>query len=158
MSTSTGAHQEPPGAGRTGARSLGRMPAAETHRRPYRPTTKRTWFLANREYRAYALREVSSVVVGFFVFNLVVGLVCLHRGLESWQWWVSLQTNPLNLTLTVLAVVMSLVHATTWFQATPKIIRIQRGTRYVADFWVVAQHYLLLAVFAAVVYFWLGGL
>ncbi|QTE30823.1 hypothetical protein [Pengzhenrongella sicca] len=127
-------------------------------RRPYRAPMRRTWFLRSREYRAYALREASSVVVGFFVFDLVVGLVSMNRGLESWQWWVEMQTRPINLVLTALTIVMSLVHASTWFQATPKIIKIRRGPRYVADGWVVAQHYVLLVAFGAVVYFWLGGL
>ncbi|MGJ7441056.1 hypothetical protein [Aquipuribacter sp. MA13-6] len=127
-------------------------------RRPYRAPTDRWWFLRTREYRLYALREFSSVIVGLFVFDLVVGLVSINRGLEAWRWWVDLQTHPFNLVLTVIALVMSLVHATTWFQATPKIIKIRRGRRYVADGWVVAQHYLLLAVFAVIVYVWLGGL
>lgn len=130
----------------------------ESARRPYRATQSRTWFLQTREYRAYALREFSSVVVGFFVFDLMVGLVSLHRGLASWEWWVSMQTRPVNLVLTALAIVMSLVHATTWFQATPKIIRIRRGPRYVADVWVVTQHYVLLVLFGVIAYFWLGGL
>ncbi len=132
--------------------------APVSHRRPYRREIKRTWFLARPAYRAYALREVSSVVVGFFVFDLVVGLVCLHRGLESWRWWVDFQTNPVNLLLTALTVVMSLVHSTTWFKATPKIIKIRRGVHYVADGWVVGQHYLLLILFGIIVYLWLGGL
>jgi len=118
---------------------------------------RRTWFLRSREYRAYALRELSSVVVGLFVLDLAVGLVALHRGRDAWAWWVDLQTRPLNLVLTVLALVMAVVHATTWFQATPKIIRVRRGRRYVADRWVVLQHYVLLALFALVVVLWLGG-
>lgn len=138
-----------------------RVPEGEvevSHRRPYRHEVKRTWFLKRRAYRAYALREFSSVFVGFFVFDLCVGLVCLNRGLDSWTWWVDLQTSPFNLVLTVLAVVMSFVHATTWFKATPKIIRIRHGLHYIPDGWVVAQHYLLLVIFAVIVYFWLGGL
>ncbi len=95
-------------------------------------------------------------MVGFFVLDLVVGVVALHRGPESWQWWVSMQTRPVNLVLTALAVVMALVHAATWFQATPTIIRIRRGRRYVASGWVVAQHYLLLAAFGVAVVLWLG--
>lgn len=126
-------------------------------RRPYRAPVRRTWFLASREYRAYAVRELSSVVVGLFVLDLAVGLVALHRGRDAWTWWVDLQTRPLNLALTVVALVMAVVHATTWFQATPKIIRVRRGRRYVADRWVVLQHYVLLALFGLVVVLWLGG-
>ncbi|WP_043498335.1 hypothetical protein [Georgenia sp. SUBG003] len=129
-----------------------------TARRPYRKPVPRTWFLANREYRAYALREFSSVVVGFLVLDLMVGLVALHRGPDAWAWWVELQTNPVNLALAVVGLAMAVVHATTWFQATPKIIRVRRGRRYVADRWVVFQHYVLLALFALVVVLWLGGL
>lgn len=148
------------GTGDHGALSADRHPAPgpASSRRPYKAPMSRTWFLKTKEYRAYALREASSVVVGFFVFDLVVGLVSMNRGLESWEWWVSMQTRPMNLVLTVLAVAMSFVHATTWFQATPKIIKIRRGPRYVADGWVVAQHYVLLVIFGAVMYFWLGGL
>ena len=125
---------------------------------PYKAPMSRWWFLKTREYRMYALREFSSVVVGFFVVDLVAGLVSMNRGPVSWEWWVSMQTRPINLLLTALAVAMSLVHATTWFEATPKIIKIRRGPRYVADGWVVALHYVLLVAFAAVMYFWLGGL
>lgn len=129
-----------------------------THRRPYRTEVRRTWFLARPAYRAYALREFSSVIVGLFVFDLMVGLVALNRGADAWAWWVDLQTNPFNVMLTAVAFAMSLVHASTWFKATPKIIKIRRGTHYVSDRWVVAQHYLLLVTFAVVVYLWLGGI
>jgi len=134
-----------------------RTRAATSARRPHRPTPRRTWFLASREYRAYALREASSVVVALFVLDLAVGLVALHRGPDAWQWWVDLQTRPANLVATALAVVMSLVHAATWFRATPAIIRVRRGRRYVPSAWVVAQHYVLLAAFAVLVLLWLAG-
>lgn len=126
-------------------------------RRPYTKPVSRTWFLSTRAYRAYALREFSAVVVGLFVFNLVVGLVSLHRGVDSWQWWVDLQTRPLNLVLTVLALLFAVVHATTWFQATPKIIRVRRGRKHIHHGWIILQHYVLLALFAVAVVFWLLG-
>lgn len=129
-----------------------------SHRRPYRKEVTRTWFLARPAYRAYALREFSSVIVGLFVFDLMVGLVAVNRGADAWAWWVHLQTSPANLVLTVFALVMSLVHAATWFKATPKIIKIRRGTHYLPDRWVIAQHYLLLLLFGGIVYVWLGGL
>lgn len=126
------------------------------HRAPYRRPVRRTWFLATHEYRVYALRELSSVVVGLFVLNLLIGLVSVHRGLEAWTWWVELQRHPVVVVMTVGALLMAVVHATTWFQATPKIIKVRRGRRYVADVWVVLQHYVLLALFALVVVLWIG--
>lgn len=126
------------------------------HRQPYRRPVPRTWFLKTREYRAYALRELSSVAVGLFVLNLLVGLVSFHRGLDAWTWWVELQRHPVLVAMSVGALLMAVVHATTWFQATPTIIKVRRGRRYVADVWVVLQHYVLLALFALVVVLWIG--
>lgn len=125
-------------------------------RRPHRAPVRRTWFLATREYRAYALREASSVVVGLFVLNLVIGLVAAHRGVDDFTWWVELQTAPPVVVLTAVALVMAVVHAATWFRATPSIIRVHRGRRQLPAGWVVLAHCLLLAVFAAVVVLWLG--
>lgn len=127
-----------------------------SNRRPYRRPVRRTWFLATHEYRVYALRELSSVVVGLFVLNLLVGLVSVHRGVDAWRWWVELQRHPAVVVMTVVALLMAVVHATTWFQATPTIIKVRRGRRYVADVWVVLQHYVLLALFALVVVLWIG--
>ena len=72
------------------------------------------------------------------------------------MWWVELQRHPVVVVMTVVALLMAVVHATTWFQATPKIIKVRRGRRYVADVWVVLQHYVLLALFALVVVLWIG--
>ncbi|WP_217614444.1 hypothetical protein [Cellulomonas sp. GbtcB1] len=131
-------------------------PAVRSARRPHRPSVRRTWFLATGEYRAYALREASSVVVGLFVLNLVIGLVSAHRGVDAFTRWVELQTWPPVVVLTVVALVMAVVHATTWFQATPAVVRVRRGRRHLHRRWVVLAHYLLLAAFAVVVVLWLG--
>jgi fumarate reductase subunit C len=125
-------------------------------RRPHRAPVSRTWFLTTREYRAYALRETSSVVVGLFVLDLVVGLVSAHRGVDAFTRWVELQASPPVVALAVVALVMAVVHAVTWFQATPAIIRVRRGRRHLHRAWVVLAHYVLLAAFAVVVVLWLG--
>lgn len=139
-----------PSAGGAGA-------GAVSHRNAYVPPMGRWWFLKDAEYRAYALREFSAFVVGLFVFDLMVGMVAINRGPEAWQWWVELQRNPANLVLTAFALAAAAIHTVSWFQLTPAIIRFQRGTRYVADGWVVAQHVVLLVIFAVVLVAWLGG-
>lgn len=134
------------------------QPARSTDsvRRPYVRPISRAWFLKRPAYRAYMLREASSVFVGLFVFNLMVGVVAANRGPASWATWVDLQTHPLNLVLTVSALVMSVVHTATWFQATPKVLRIQHGQSFVGDRWIIVQHVVLLVFFAALVALWLG--
>ncbi|WP_108719246.1 hypothetical protein [Miniimonas sp. S16] len=128
-----------------------------SQRNPYRPTMKRTWFLATKEYRAYFLREGAAVVVGLFVLNLMLGMVSMAAGLDSWTWWVELQRNPFVLVLNVLALAAAVLHTVSWDQLTPSIIKVQRGTRFLADGWIIAQQVLLLVIFAAVMVAWLGG-
>ncbi|ROR71969.1 hypothetical protein [Bogoriella caseilytica] len=130
-----------------------------SHRRPYFRPLPRLWFLRSREFRAYALREVSSFVVGFFVLDLVVGLVALHLGPQAWEWWLRLQVHPVNVALIVLALAMTIVHAVTWFAAAPKIVKVRLGRSYLGDGWIIAAQYLALAAVAAALVFWLilGG-
>lgn len=126
-------------------------------RRPYLAPVPRTWWLRTPEYRAYAVREFSSVVVGLWVFDLLVGLLAINLGPESWAWWVQWQSHPVGIVLTVVALAFSVVHATTWFVLTPKVVRVRRGRTYVADGVLVGINYLMLAGFAALTVWWLGG-
>lgn len=126
-------------------------------RRPYVAPMPRTWWLRNREYRAYAIREFSSVVVGLWVFDLLVGLLAINMGPESWAWWVQWQAYPVSVVLTLVALAFSIVHATTWFALTPKVIRVRKGRKFLADSWMVGLNYLGLIVFAALMAWWLGG-
>lgn len=126
-------------------------------RRPYLAPMPRTWWLRTKEYRAYAVREFSSVVVGLWVFNLLVGLLAINTGPETWAWWVQWQSFPVSILLTVVALAFSIVHATTWFVLTPKVVRVRRGRKYLPDGFMVGANYLMLAAFAALLVWWLGG-
>ena len=128
-----------------------------SQRNPYRPPMRRTWFLATAEYRAYALREFAAVVVGLFVLNLMLGMVAIATGAERWEWWVDLQRHPVVLVLNVLAFAAAVIHTVSWDQLTPSIIKVQRGTRFLADGWIIAQQALLLVAFAVLMVLWLTG-
>lgn len=138
-------------------RSADGGPPALTHRNAYRPPMKRTWFLATPEYRAYILREGAAVVVGLYVLDLMMGLVALNLGPDQWDSWVGLQRNPFVIALNVLALAAAALHTVSWDQLTPSIIKVQRGTRFLADGWIIAQQVLLLVLFAAFMVAWLGG-
>lgn len=128
-----------------------------SQRNPYRPTMSRTWFLATKEYRAYFLREAAAVVVGLFVLDLMIGVVAIAAGLDAWTWWVDLQRNPFVLALNALALAAAALHTISWDQLTPSIIKVQRGTSFLADGWIIAQQVLLLVAFTVVMVLWLGG-
>lgn len=125
-------------------------------RRPYRKPVPRTWFLRTGEYRVYALREISSIVVALAVVDLLAGIIALQHGREAFAWWAGLHAHPVGLILTAVALTLSLVQTVTWFQAMPKFIRIRRGRRYVAGRWVVVAEYALLVVMTAAAVLWLA--
>lgn len=128
-----------------------------SQRNPYRPVMKPTWFMATKEYRDYILREGAAVIVGLYVLDLMIGLVAINMGPDAWSSWVELQRNPFVMVLNVLALAAAILHTVSWDQLTPSIIKVQRGTRFLADGWIVAQQVLLLVIFATVMVLWLGG-
>lgn len=128
-----------------------------SQRHPYVAPVPRTWFLRTKEYRAYFVREAAAVVVGLFVLNLMIGVVAINRGAADWTWWVELQRNPFVLVLNVLALAAAVIHTVSWDQLTPSIIKVQRGTTFLADGWIIAQQVVLLVVFTALLVAWVGG-
>lgn len=128
-----------------------------TQRNAYHPPMPRTWFLRRGNYRAYALREFVAVIVGLFVLNLMLGLVMINVDADGWEWWLDLQRNPAIIVLNSLALIAAVIHTVSWDQLTPSIIKVQRGTRFLADGWIILQQVLLLAIFAVFVVLWVGG-
>ena len=57
-------------------------------RRPYIRKVKRSWWLGQRRYVIYMVRELTSLFVGFYCVLLVVGLSAwpraARRGTASW--------------------------------------------------------------------------
>ena len=128
-----------------------------SHRRPLRQPLPRTWFLRTPEFRAYALREVSSLVVGLSVVHLAGAVVAINRGLEAWDRWLAFQRHPAVVVATAFVLVMAVVHAVTWFHVSPAIVRVRVGHRQLPAVWVVAGQYAAaLGILGALVW-WIAG-
>ena len=101
-------------------------------RRPYVRPMKRTWFMDHPYYRHYMLRELTSVFDGVYCLNLFIGLIQLTKGAEAWQSWLDFQANPLVILLTVITLGMTMLHVTTYFDMTPRVLP-QQIRKKVAD-------------------------
>ena len=128
-----------------------------SRRDPYLKPMKRSWFLHRRNYRAYALREASAVVMGLFVFNLLLGLIMVNAGAAAWEWWYDLQRNPAIVVINAVALIATVIHTVSWNQLTPSIIKVQRGTKFLPDAWITTLQVILLAIFATFLVLWVGG-
>ncbi|MCL2595006.1 MAG: hypothetical protein FWD83_05755 [Promicromonosporaceae bacterium] len=118
---------------------LDQRPAS--NRRPLAQPLPRTWFLGTTEYRLYALREASALFLGIFVINVCWAVVALSRGLETWERWLAFQRHPAVVVFTVITLAMVLLQSVTWFQVSPKAIRVRLGERQLRASWIIAAQY-----------------
>lgn len=111
------------------------------NRKPYQQPQASTWWLKNRFYRFYMLREASSIPVLLYALWLLVGLFRLNQGAIEFNHWLALNTSGLGQALHLVVFAAALLHAYTWFELTPKILVIRLGQFRVPDTWVKAAHY-----------------
>jgi fumarate reductase subunit C len=99
----------------------------------------RGWWRRNPFYRAYIVREASCVAVIAYALMLLAGLACLARGREAFDAWRGLLASPWSIGLHLLALVLFLYHAWTWFAVMPKTLPFVRlAGRRVPDRAIVA--------------------
>jgi fumarate reductase subunit C len=105
------------------------MPAVRTYRRPMT-----AWWKRNPWYRAYMLREMTSVVIVLYALFLLCGLYHLAHGPETWARWRAALDTPLSIVLHAAVLAVMVYHAWTWFAVMPKTLPFVRiGGRRVGD-------------------------
>lgn len=100
-------------------------------RKPYQARQSPRWYLGNRFFKRYMLRELTSVPVALAALNLFWGLAALAGSAEAWGGWMAAQRHPLLLLLNIVAIAAALFNSKTWFEAVPKAMPIQRGEHFV---------------------------
>ena len=119
-------------------------------RRPYVRPIKRNWYMDHPFYRQYMVRESSCVFDGLYAINLFVGLVQLVKGEAAWNSWLAFQANPLMILFTVVTLGLTLYHAVTFFDMTPRVLP-QQIRKMVKDPVVNKLMYVGLAVVSATI-------
>lgn len=102
------------------------------HYTPYHPKWYRRrvsvwWWLQNRSYTTFVLRELTSVSVAFVAVVLLWQLRALVQGPEAYGQFLAWMRRPLLLALNAIAFLGVLFHAVTWFNLAPKamVVRVQ---------------------------------
>ena len=119
-------------------------------RRPYVRPMKRTWYVDHPFYRQYMIRESSCVFDGLYAINLFVGLMQLVKGEAAWNSWLAFQANPLMILFTVVTLGLTIYHAVTYFDMTPRVLP-QQIRKMVKDSVVNKLMYAGLAVVSAII-------
>ena len=125
----------------------------------YPARRRRVWWLRNRRYLAFQLREAGGVVCALYGLILLNMLIQLRDGESAYAAFLNLLRTPPMLYLNVVLFALVLWHALTWFMLIRKAQPIQ-FTRQPLPWKVVFGINVLLwiGVSGAVVYLIFGGM
>jgi fumarate reductase subunit C len=130
----------------------------EYHPKWHRIRTSTYWWLGQRAYLKFILRELSSLAVAFFVVITLLHIRALTQGPEAYAEFEAWLRAPLLIALNVVSFCFVLFHAITWFNLAPKALAVRLGGKRMPDFVITALNYVVwLAVSAGVAWFVLGG-
>jgi len=119
----------------------------EYHPRWYRTRVSTYWWLQQRTYLIFILRELSSVFVAWFVVFLLLLIRAVSQGNAEYQQFLDWAATPWVVVLNLVAFFFVVLHAITWFNLTPAAMVVRlRGRRRVPASWIAASAYLGWAV------------
>lgn len=102
----------------------------EFHPRWYRPHVSTWWWLGQKQYLKFILREISSVFVAWSVLLTLLLLRSLSAGPQAYAEFLEMLRNPLVVTLNAISFAFLLFHSITWFNLAPSAMPVRwRGRR-----------------------------
>ena len=123
----------------------------EFHPRWYRPHVSVYWWLGQRQYLKFILRELSSVFVAASVVLLILELRALKQGPEAFALLQHRLQSPFALALTTISFFFVMFHSITWFNLTPAAMVVRLRGKRMPDFLIAAPNYAIWLVVSALV-------
>jgi fumarate reductase subunit C len=124
---------------------------SDFHPRWYRPRVSVYWWIGQRQYLKFILREISSVFVAAFVVMTLFQLSALKRGPEAYAEFQRCLASPLAIGFNGVAFLFVVFHAITWFNLTPSAMPVRVGGKRLPGFMVAAPNYVMWVVISAFV-------
>jgi fumarate reductase subunit C len=121
------------------------------HPRWYRRRVSVWWWLQNRTYAGFVLRELTSVFVAFFALVLLWQLRALAEGPEAYAQFLARLGTPLFLVLHAVTFVAVLFHSITWFNLAPRAMVVRLRGKRLPDQVVVGANYAAWIVLSVVI-------
>ena len=118
---------------------------------PYRRPVPSTWWLHNRAYFLFMLRELTSVFIAAYLILLLILLYRLNAGRGAYESYLRFLRAPGMVAFHVIALAAALFHTVTWFNLTPKVLVVRVGARRVPAPIIAGVNYAAWIVFSALV-------
>lgn len=119
------------------------------NRKPYVRDIPKFWWLGQRRYTIYMVRELTCLFIGAYVLVILVGLYRLSQGAAAYGAFLDALQRPLAIGFHLLALPFALLHMVTWFGLTPKAMPLRFGGRPVPGTAIVMAHYIVWFVVSA---------
>ncbi len=111
------------------------------HPRWYRPRMSTYWWLQRGSYRAFILRELSSIFVAWFVIYLLMLVHAVSQGDASYQEFLSWSGTAGILLLNVVSLLFIVFHAITWFNLAPQAMVVRLKGKRIPGALIAASNY-----------------
>ncbi len=133
---------------------MAESPAYNYHPRWLRRRVSTYWWLGNRSYFAFVLREGSCLFVAWFVVYLLLLFRRVLQGDAAYQEFLAWSARPSVLLLNIVSFLFLILHAVTFFDAAPRALVVHVGKRRIPERVIGLAHYAAWLVASAVI-FWL---
>ena len=110
-------------------------------RKPYMRKLPKWWWLRQRSYTIYMIRELTCIFIGAYTTVIVVSLMRLSQGRSEYDAFLNSLHSPFWITFHLVAILFALFHTVTWFGVAPKAMPLQIGERKVPDAAIIMAHY-----------------
>jgi len=109
------------------------------------------WWLKDRAYTKFVLREMTSVFVAFFAMLYVWQLRAVAEGPDAYARFMARLKTPPFLILDAVALLFVLFHTITWFNLTPTAMVVRVRGKRVPDRIVAGSNYVVWVIVSGIV-------
>ena len=120
----------------------------------YRKPVSNTWWLERKQYFFFVIRELTSIFVAGYCLFLLFVISEISDDQEKYTLLILSLKSPISLVLHFISLPFILYHAISWFNLTPKIMKLQIGEEIITDKLIVGLVNISWGILALII-FWL---
>lgn len=109
------------------------------------------WWLSNRHYTAYMMRELTSLFITIFSLLYIYQLAVKASNPTAYADFLNFLKNPFMIGFSIVILAFSLYHSLTWFFLIGKVMPLKVGRKTTTPFLALAVNTVLLGAISYVV-------
>ena len=120
----------------------------------YRKPVSNTWWLERKQYFFFVIRELTSIFVAGYCLFLLLIISKIVDSQENYTLLILSLKSPISLVLHFISLPSILYHTITWFNLTPKIMKLQIGEEKISEKLIIGLVYISWGILSLMI-FWL---